>query len=158
MSYIDFIVNGGPVRVAVRPSTPLLYVLRNHLSLKGTRFGCGEGECGACMVWIDGKPTNSCQLPVSSSEGHEVTTVEGLKGESGLHPLQEALLQINAGQCGYCLSGIIMTAAALLRDQPRLSPARIAEVLDGHLCRCGTHRRILAAVARAALVMNPDRT
>lgn len=154
MESIDLVVNGRPVSVAARPGTPLLYVLRNHLDLKGTRFGCGEGDCGSCMVWLDGEPTLSCQLPLISVEGRAVTTVEGLAGEGpasedGLHPVQAAIVRGNAGQCGYCLSGIVMTAAALVRDEPGASRTRIAESLDGHLCRCGAHRRIIEAVFQA---------
>jgi len=153
MSSISFSVNGRPAEVDVRASTPLLYVLRNDLGLVGTRFGCGDGDCGSCMVWLDGQPTLSCQLPVISAEGREVTTIEGLADGAGLHPVQTAILELNAGQCAYCLSGIIMTAAALLRDEANPSRTRIAEVLDEHLCRCGTHSRIIEAVERAALAV-----
>jgi nicotinate dehydrogenase subunit A len=150
MNDIRFNVNGRLVSVTIKPGTALLYVLRNHLGLKGTRFGCGGGDCGACVVWMDGVPTASCQFPVISAEGRDVTTVEGLADADGLHPVQKSLLRLNAGQCGYCLTGIVMTAAALLRDELRPSRARIAAALDGHLCRCGSHSRILAAVEQAA--------
>jgi nicotinate dehydrogenase subunit A len=155
MEPIRFVVNGREVAVAARPGAPLLYVLRNHLGLKGTRFGCGEGDCGACMVWLDGQPTASCQLPLTSAEGREITTVEGLAAKDGLHPVQEAILRLNAGQCGYCLSGVIMSAAALVRDEAQPSKVRIAEALDGHLCRCGAHRRIIDAVHEAAAAAPP---
>jgi aerobic-type carbon monoxide dehydrogenase small subunit (CoxS/CutS family) len=150
MDDVGFVLNGRQVKVSARPGAPLLYVLRNDLGLKGARFGCGEGDCGSCMVWLDGAPANSCQLPLTSAEGHEVTTIEGLSAGGDLHPVQAAILKLNAGQCGYCLSGIVMTAAALIRDEPDADRARIAEALDGHLCRCGSQQRILDAVEDAA--------
>ncbi|WP_404478821.1 (2Fe-2S)-binding protein [Novosphingobium sp. BL-52-GroH] len=149
-SRIRFTVNGAVAEYDGRPGTPLLYVLRNELGLKGTRFGCGEGDCGACMVWVDGKPTASCQFPVSSAEHAAITTIEGLADGYALHPLQQSILALNAGQCGYCLNGILMTAAALLAQEANPDRERIAEALDAHLCRCGAHHRILAAIAAAA--------
>lgn len=151
---IRLTVNGRSMHVSARPATPLLYILRNHLGLMGTRFGCGSGDCGSCMVWQDGRPTTSCQLPVGSAQESAITTVENWGGDNPAHPVQQAIAQLNAGQCGYCLSGIVMTAAALIRDEPEAGPQRIAEALDGHLCRCGAHRRIIQAVQVAASTMS----
>jgi nicotinate dehydrogenase subunit A len=143
-------VNGTEFVLDVDGATPLLYVLRNDLGLKGARFGCGMGLCGACVVWIEGRPAKSCDVPLWSVDGKSVVTIEGLGG-GGLHPVQRALLDRQAGQCGYCLSGIIMTAAAFLRDTRKPSREHIAAALDGHLCRCGTHVRIVDAIERAAV-------
>jgi nicotinate dehydrogenase subunit A len=143
-------VNGAPHAVDADAETPLLYVLRNDLKLKGARFGCGLGQCGACMVIIDGKAVPSCDIPVSAVTGKAVTTIEGIGGEDGLHPLQQAFIEEQAAQCGYCISGIVMTAKALLDADPRASDADIKEALARNLCRCGTHQRILRAIRRAA--------
>jgi nicotinate dehydrogenase subunit A len=143
-------VNGAPHAVDADAETPLLYVLRNDLKLKGARFGCGLGQCGACMVIIDGKAVPSCDIPVSAVTGKAVTTIEGIGGEDGLHPLQQAFIEEQAAQCGYCVSGIVMTAKALLDADPRASDADIKEALARNLCRCGTHQRILRAIRRAA--------
>jgi nicotinate dehydrogenase subunit A len=143
-------VNGETKSVAADPETPLLYVLRNDLQLKGARFGCGTGHCGACMVIIDGKAVQSCDLPVSAASGKAITTLEGLAVNGTLHPLQQAFLDEQAAQCGYCVSGIIMTAKALLDANPQADEAAIRTALDGNLCRCGTHHRILRAVRRVA--------
>src|SRR5213595_507613 len=129
---------------------PLLAVLRNTLGLSGTRFGCGLEQCGACMVLVDGEPAYACTREVSTVAGKRVTTVEGLAGGDRLHPLQQAFLAEQAGQCGYCLSGILMSAAALLAHDPRPDRAAIVAALDRHLCRCGAHNRIVRAVERAA--------
>src|SRR2546423_6354877 len=139
---IDFTVNGRPVGVEVAAPTPLLAVLRNTLGLSGTRFGCGLEQCGACLVLIDGAPAYACTREVSSVAGKAVTTVEGLKQAESLHPLQAAFLAEQAGQCGYCLSGILMSAAALLARNPRPSRGDIVAALERHLCRCGAHNRI----------------
>lgn len=147
----SFRVNGKDVVSHAESATPLLYVLRNELGLNGPRFGCGEEQCGACVVLIDGKPEFSCTRPVDSLASNEVTTVEGLSSQGGvLSPLQQAFLDEQAGQCGYCLSGILVSAQALLDRNPSPSRTEIAEALDGHLCRCGSHLRILRAVERAA--------
>lgn len=143
-------VNGRDVRVAVDPETPLLYVLRNDLKLKGARFGCGHGQCGACTVLVDGQPVQSCDVPVSSVAGKKVATIEGIGTPERPHPLQRAFVAEQAAQCGYCVAGIIMTAKALLDRNPHPDDAQIRAALDGHLCRCGTHTRILRAVRRAA--------
>ncbi|MGH7782104.1 MAG: (2Fe-2S)-binding protein [Candidatus Binataceae bacterium] len=129
--------------------TPLLYVLRDDLGLKGTRFGCGNGQCGSCMVLVDGHAAKSCGLPVWSIEGKSVTTIEGLGTSGQLHPIQQAILEFQAGQCGYCLSGIIMTAAELIRSDWSPSRDKIVAKLDSNLCRCGAHGRIVKAIESA---------
>jgi nicotinate dehydrogenase subunit A len=143
-------VNGTSHAVAAEPETPLLYILRNDLGLKGARFGCGHGQCGACTVLVDGKPVQSCDLPLSGAAGRSVTTIEGLAPGGKLHPLQQAFIDEQAAQCGYCVTGIIMAAKALLDARPRPSDAEIRAALKGNLCRCGTHQRMLRAVRRAA--------
>lgn len=148
---VGFVVNGRPVRSAVDPETPLIYVLRNDLELLGTRFGCGTGQCGACMVLIDGHPTPSCDTPLWAVEGKTIVTVEGLGqsvGES--HPLQEAFLTEQAAQCGYCISGILVNAAALLARDPHPTEEAVRSQLDRNLCRCGVHNRVVRAVLRTA--------
>jgi len=146
---VDLIVNGKSVHVRGDGTTPLLQVLRNELGLRGSRFGCGNEQCGACMVLIDGEPSFSCARPIGSLAGKRVTTVEGLAAGGPLSPLQQAFVDEQAGQCGYCLSGILISAAALLARNPRPSRSEIAAALDRHLCRCGVHNRIMRAVARA---------
>ena len=145
----DLIVNGTSVHVATDGTKPLLSVLRDELGLRGTRFGCGTEQCGACMVLIDGEPAFSCARELASLAGKAVTTVEGLTQNGAPHPLQQAFVEEQAGQCGYCLSGILISAAALLARNPRPSRGEIAAALDRHLCRCGAHNRIMRAVARA---------
>jgi nicotinate dehydrogenase subunit A len=147
---LELHVNGRHVRVQADPDTPLLYVLRNQLGLKGAHYGCGLEQCGACMVLVDGDPVFACNRAVSAVVGREVTTLEGLTQGDAPHPLQEALVAEQAGQCGYCLGGIIISAAALLRDNPNPGRAEIVAALDKHLCRCGAHNRIIRAVLRAA--------
>jgi nicotinate dehydrogenase subunit A len=142
-------VNGRQHQVAAAPDTPLLYVLRNELELNGPKFGCGLAQCGACTVHIDGKPARSCSVPVSAVKG-KVTTIEGLGTPEKPHPLQAAFIAEQAAQCGYCTNGMIMTASAFLAQNPRPSEQQIRAALDGNLCRCGTHMRILRAVRRAA--------
>ena len=147
-------VNGVERAVDVPDDTPLLYVLRDELLLNGVRFGCGLGQCGACTVLLEGSPVRSCSAPVKDAVGKPVTTLEGLrKPDGGLHPLQRAFLAEQAGQCGYCLPGMVMTAAALLAETPHPSEADIRSSLDGNLCRCGSHNRIVRAVKRAAAEM-----
>jgi nicotinate dehydrogenase subunit A len=152
---IDLTVNERQVTVTTDATTPLLDVLRNHLDLKGSRYGCGLEQCGACMVLIDGNPEYACVREIRTVSGRSVTTIEGLGTPEHLHPLQRTFLQEQAGQCGYCLSGIIISAKALLDRNPRPSRTDIASVLDKHLCRCGTHTRIIAAVHKAALMGAP---
>jgi len=142
-------VNGKAHEVSAASDTPLLYVLRNELELNGPKFGCGLAQCGACTVHIDGKPARSCSVPVSAVKG-KVTTVEGLGTPEKPHPLQAAFVAEQAAQCGYCVNGMIMTASAFLAQNPKPSDAQIRAALDGNLCRCGTHMRILRAVRRAA--------
>jgi nicotinate dehydrogenase subunit A len=147
---IDLTVNGRGVTVDADAATPLLDVLRNHLNLKGSRYGCGLEQCGTCMVLIDGEPSYSCTREIGSVAGFPVTTIEGLGTADNPHPLQRAFLDEQAGQCGYCLSGIIISAKALLDRNRNPSRTDIVAALDKHLCRCGTHTRIIAAVQRAA--------
>jgi nicotinate dehydrogenase subunit A len=143
-------VNGTPRTVRTEADTPLLYVLRNDFELNGPKFGCGQAQCGACTVHIDGRAVRSCVTPVSSLAGKAVTTLEGLGTLDKLHPLQKAFLDEQAAQCGYCTSGMIMSAKALLDGKPHPSEAEIKNALAGNLCRCGTHNRIVRAVQRAA--------
>jgi nicotinate dehydrogenase subunit A len=142
-------VNGTVREVAAEPETPLLYVLRNDLKLKGARYGCGLGQCGACTVIVDGKAVQSCDVPVSAVAGAAITTIEGIGTPERPHPLQRAFVREQAAQCGYCLSGIIMSAKALLDRTPQPSDGEIREALKGNLCRCGTHTRILRAIRSA---------
>lgn len=143
-------VNGQERVVEADPATPLLYVLRNALGLTGTHFGCGVNQCGACNVIIDGRAVASCDTPLWAAAGKEITTVEGLGTPERPHPLQRAFIAEQALQCGYCISGILMSAAALLMRIPDPSEAQVREALDGNLCRCGSHNRIVRAVLRAA--------
>ena len=150
----EFEVNGE--RISVTPAsddTPLLDVLRNALGLMGTRFGCGLEQCGSCTVLVDGQPEKSCGKPVWAVAGKSVVTIEGLGTKEKPHPLQQAFLDEQAGQCGYCLSGIIVSAKALLDRNPSPTRAEIAAALDGNICRCGSHNRILRAVEKAAAMM-----
>jgi len=150
----EFTVNGKPVSIALgNEETPLLDVLRNALGLMGSRFGCGLEQCGCCMVLIDGAAEKSCAKPVWSVAGKDITTIEGLGTAARPHPLQQAFLEEQAGQCGYCLSGVILSAKALLDRNPQPSRAEIAAALDNNICRCGTHARILKAVQKAATQM-----
>ena len=142
-------VNGAGVEVPGDPDTPLLTVLRDDLGLVGTRFGCGQGLCGACFVRLDDTVVPSCQTPVWQAEGRAVTTVEGLSVDGVPHPVQRAILDRQAAQCGFCISGIVVRAAALLDEEPEADAVRVAEALDGNLCRCGAHRRIVDAVLAA---------
>jgi len=153
MHSIAFTVNGKPASIAADPDTPLLDVLRNHLGLVGTKFGCGLEQCGTCMVLIDGEPVKSCGKAVSTVVGKAVLTIEGLGTPERPHPLQQAFLDEQAGQCGYCLPGILVTAKALLDRNPAPSRREIALALDDNICRCGSHRRILRAVETAAARM-----
>ncbi len=150
---IELIVNDKPVNVTTADTTPLLFALRNELGLKGIRYGCGLEQCGSCMVLVDGEPVYACSREVGTVAGRHVTTVEGIGSTAIPHPLQTAFLDEQAGQCGYCLSGIIMSAKALLDRNPSPSRAQIIEALDKHLCRCGAHPRIVRAVEKAAATL-----
>jgi len=149
MSAITFTINGKPATVDVEPDTPLLWVVREHLELTGTKFGCGSGLCGACTVHVDGKAMRSCQLSAAQVAGRKVTTIEGLSPNSS-HPLQKAWVAEQVPQCGYCQSGQIMQAAALLATNKKPTREQIVEHMDGNLCRCGTYPRIVKAIQRAA--------
>ncbi|MBM3622625.1 MAG: (2Fe-2S)-binding protein [Alphaproteobacteria bacterium] len=150
---IAFTVNGVAQRVDAPETTTLLDVLRNRLGLMGTRYGCGLEQCGSCMVLVDGQPVHSCTREIGTVAKRAVTTVEGLGTADKPHPIQQAFLDEQAGQCGYCLSGIVMSTKALLDRNPNPSRADIVAALDKHLCRCGTHQRILRAVERAAATL-----
>ncbi|HVN09648.1 MAG TPA: (2Fe-2S)-binding protein [Patescibacteria group bacterium] len=143
-------INGRQHTVSADPETPLLWVLREDLGFTGTKYGCGEGECGACTVLIGDNPRRSCQVPLRAAAGKPITTIEGLEQNGKLHPLQQAFLDAGAFQCAYCTSGMIMSSVALLRRNGNPSPREIAEYLEGNICRCGTHPRIVDAVTRAA--------
>jgi aerobic-type carbon monoxide dehydrogenase small subunit (CoxS/CutS family) len=142
-------INGRATEVDIAPDTPLLWVLRDTLALTGTKFGCGMAQCGACTVHVNGVATRSCVLPVSSLKGKQITTIEGLSA-AGDHPLQKAWVAEGVPQCGYCQSGQIMSAAALLKKTPKPTKKQIAEAMNGNLCRCGTYNQIARAVERAA--------
>ncbi len=148
---IAFKVNGEARQVGVPQTASLLEVLRNHLGLMGTRYGCGLEQCGCCMVLVDGEPAYACTREVGTVAGRNVTTIEGLGSQAKPHPLQQAFLDEQAGQCGYCLSGILISAKALLDRTPNPTRAEVVAALDKHLCRCGAHQRILRAVERAAV-------
>ncbi len=147
---LSLTVNGEQYTLDVEPDTPLLWVLRDELGLKGTKFGCGAGLCGACTVHVDGQPARSCSTPVELVEGADITTIEGLANNGELHPLQKAWIKEGVPQCGYCQSGQIMTAAHLLANNPSPSRNDIVTAMTGNLCRCGTYARIVAAVESAA--------
>ena len=153
MEPIGLKVNGKAVSVTADEQTPLLDILRNHLGLMGTKFGCGLEQCGCCMVLIDGRPEKSCGKAVSTVAGKQVVTIEGLGTRDRPHQLQQAFLDEQAGQCGYCLSGILLSAKALLDRNPAPSRREIALALDDNICRCGSHHRILRAVEKAAAQM-----
>jgi nicotinate dehydrogenase subunit A len=147
---INLKVNGASRAVPAEPDTPLLYVLRNDLALNGAKFGCGLAQCGACTVLIDGKATRSCVTPLSAVGNSEITTIEGLGSIDKPHALQQAFIEEQAVQCGYCINGMIMSAKELLDRNPRPSEGDVQAALAGNLCRCGTHNRIIRAVLRAA--------
>jgi nicotinate dehydrogenase subunit A len=153
MQTTSLIVNGSAVSVTADADTPLLDILRNHLGLMGTKFGCGQEQCGCCMVLVDGHPEKSCGKPLSTMAGKAIVTIEGLGTPDRPHALQQAFLDEQAGQCGYCLAGILISAKALLDRNPSPSRAEIATALDDNICRCGSHVRILRAVERAARLL-----
>jgi len=150
---VAFTLNGAPASVDLPDTTALLHALRGPLGLSGPRFGCGAEQCGACVVLVDGVPANACTLALAAVAGRGVTTVEGLGTPDAPHPLQHAFLAEQAGQCGFCLSGILVAAAALLARDPDPDDAAIRAALDPHLCRCGSHNRIIRAVKRAGAEM-----
>ncbi|MFM2301818.1 MAG: hypothetical protein RLZZ84_1554 [Pseudomonadota bacterium] len=148
---IETTINGQPQQLDVDPATPMLWVLREQLGMTGTKFGCGIAQCGACTAHLDGQPVRSCSTPISEAAGREITTIEGLAGPEGkLHPLQQAWIDAQVPQCGYCQSGQLMSAAALLRDTPQPSDAQIDAAMAGNICRCGTYGRIRTAIKAAA--------
>lgn len=144
------VVNGRERSLATEPSTALLYALRNELGLKGSRFGCGLGLCGACMVLVDGRATYSCDTPLSAVQGKKITTIEGLGTASQPHPVAKAFIEAQAAQCGYCISGIVIAAVELLSQNSDPSEAQVRAGLDRNLCRCGSHNRIVRAIMQAA--------
>jgi aerobic-type carbon monoxide dehydrogenase small subunit (CoxS/CutS family) len=146
---MELTVNGIPHAVQSDPSRPLLEILRDELDLTGSKYGCGEGQCGACTVLLDGVPFRSCQTPLRVAQGKQITTIEGLAVNGHLHPLQEAFIQADAMQCGYCTPGMILSATALLRKNPNPSDAEILRAMEGNICRCGTYPRILTAIRLA---------
>jgi aerobic-type carbon monoxide dehydrogenase small subunit (CoxS/CutS family) len=146
-------VNGQRRKIDADAKTSLLSVLRDQLSLTGSKFGCGEAECGACTVLLNGQPQRSCIMPVSFAAGKQITTIESFEKDGQLHPLQQAFLDEQAFQCGYCTSGMIVTASALLRDHPNPTDEEIIRYMDGNMCRCGTHYRIIAAIHKASRLM-----
>jgi aerobic-type carbon monoxide dehydrogenase small subunit (CoxS/CutS family) len=148
-------VNQKAVQVDASPDTPLLWVLRDHLDLKGAKFGCGVGSCGACMVLVDGRPVRSCITPVSSVANAKITTIEGLSAD-GTHPVQKAWHEVDVPQCGYCQSGQIMAAVSLLEKTPKPTDEQIDTAMQGNLCRCGTYARVRTAIHRAAGQLTAD--
>ena len=150
---IQLEVNGKRYAVQCDPETPLLSALRDELGLTGTKYGCGEGQCGACTVLLSGTPRRSCQIPVSAAAAKPITTIEGLEKDGRLHPVQQAFLDAEAFQCAYCTSGMILSSVGLLSTNPNPSSADIVQSLQGNICRCGTHPRILDAVHQAAKAM-----
>lgn len=149
MATIEFTVDGGRVSVNASPDTPLLYALRDDLRLKNPKFGCGLGQCGACTVHVDGEPVRSCMLPVAAVQGKSITTIAGLGTPEDPHPVQAAFVEEQVPQCGYCINGWVMTAAALLEKNPKASDTQIREAFSDLKCRCGTHVSIMRAVKRA---------
>ena len=154
---IELDVNDKRYSVKYPPDTPLLDVLRDELGLTGSKYGCGEGQCGACTVLIGGAPRRSCQIPVSAAAGKSIITIEGLEKDGRLHPVQQAFLEAGAFQCAYCTSGMIMSSVGLLQTNPNPTQADIVQYLQGSICRCGTHPRILDAVRQAAKMMQERR-
>ncbi|AFL85124.1 aerobic-type carbon monoxide dehydrogenase, small subunit CoxS/CutS-like protein [Belliella baltica DSM 15883] len=149
MAKIEFTINGKEQTVDIDPSTPVLWVLRDHLDLVGTKYGCGIAQCGACTIHLDGEAVRSCVLPISSVQGQKITTIEGLS-QDGDHPLQKAWMEHDVPQCGYCQTGQIMSAAALLKNVPNPSDAEIDTAMNGNICRCGTYTRIKTAIKIAS--------
>jgi isoquinoline 1-oxidoreductase subunit alpha len=151
MPRVELTVNGSRQGMDVEPGTSLLTLLRDDLDLTGAKYGCGEGQCGACTVLVDGQPSRACITPAVSVAGKTIVTIEGLAEKDRLHPVQDAFLEAGAMQCGYCTPGMVLEAAALLRRNPGATEAEIVNALDGHICRCGAHPRIVEATRKAAL-------
>jgi aerobic-type carbon monoxide dehydrogenase small subunit (CoxS/CutS family) len=147
---MNLVINGARRHVETDPERPLLFVLRNEFDLTGTKYGCGEGQCGACTVLLDGTPRHSCIVSCREADGHQITTIEGLANGDRLHPVQQSFIDCDAMQCGYCTPGMILASVALLRKNPSPSDEQIKSSLEGNVCRCGTHNRIVAAVHKAA--------
>ena len=147
---VSLLVNGAEHRIDVPADLSLLSVLRNELNLTGTKYGCGEGQCGACTVLLDGKPVRSCRTSVVAAAGKKITTIEGLEQNGRLHPVQQAFLDAEAFQCGYCTSGMVLSSVALLNSNPNPREEDIIRFMNGNICRCGTYPRIIAAVQQAA--------
>lgn len=150
MAKIHLAINSKPYTVDTDPQTSLLTVLREHLDLTGSKYGCGEGQCGACTVIVDGRAQRSCITRVSTVSGKQITTIEGIASGDHLHPVQQAFLDVGAMQCAYCTSGMIMSAVALLEKNPNPQPREIVDFMDGNVCRCGTYSRIISAIQKAA--------
>lgn len=153
---MDLLINGERRRIDVDPERPLLFVLRNELDLTGAKYGCGEGQCGACTVLVDGVPRRSCVTPAGSVAGKQITTIEGLADRDRLHPVQQAFIDCDAMQCGYCTPGMILESVALLRKERSPSESDIKQALEGHICRCGTYNRIVAAVQMSTRQMSSE--
>lgn len=153
---MELLVNGSRFHVNVDPERPLLFVLRDELDLTGAKYGCGEGQCGACTVLIDGVPHRSCITPAGTAVGKPITTIEGVADGERLHPVQESFIRCDAMQCGYCTAGMILSSVALLRKTPAPSETEIKQALEGNVCRCGTYNRIVAAVQMASRSMASD--
>ena len=151
---ISFVVDGKPATVSADPAMPLLYALHSELGLNNPKFGCGKAQCGACTVHVDGAPVRSCAMPVSAAAGKQITTLSGLGTPEKPHPLQQAYIAEQVPQCGYCLSGWVMTAAAFLKNNPKPTDAEIRQAMAGIKCRCGTHMAIMRAIKRAAGTMS----
>jgi len=158
MAAVILLVNGRQHRLDLPPDLPLLYALREHLHMTGTKYGCGEGQCGACTVLLDGRPVRSCRTPVSQAQGKQITTVEGLAQNGKLNPVQQAFLEQEAFQCGYCTSGMIMPTVGLLNSNPKPSDGDIVRFMNGNMCRCGTYGRALAAIRQAAREWKAERS
>jgi aerobic-type carbon monoxide dehydrogenase small subunit (CoxS/CutS family) len=156
MAALVLMINGKERRVDAPAEEPLLSVLRNRLQLTGTKYGCGEGECGACTVLLNGRPVRSCSTPVADAAGKKITTIEGLEQNGRLHPVQQAFLDQEAFQCAYCTPGMIMQAVGLLTNTPQASDQDISRAVDRNICRCGTYPRIVAAVRQAAQAMRRE--
>ena len=158
MAAVILLVNGSEHRLDLPPDLPLLYALREHLQMTGTKYGCGEGQCGACTVLVDGRPVRACRTPVSQAAGKKITTIEGLAHNGKLNAVQQAFLDQEASQCGYCTPGMIMSTVGLLNSNPRPSDDEIVRFMNGNMCRCGTYGRILAAIRQAARERKAERS